>query len=215
MNQVHMAFGQSKKRRGFTLIELLIVISILVILSVAVAMNFIGFDYDARHSTSKNNLAAARSAVSLYRSRHSAFPKPTESGGTVATRNGANTLEAILTNTGGKGDGTEYIRGGIAGELISMPKGNNFVCIINTIEEFYKDQSDFSNCVGTTGDDQPTGNGGGFLYCPVNGAMRLNFQVQGDDLRTTEQSPIQALAPDWTSWAEQKQDLEKDWPVRW
>lgn len=204
-----------RKRRGFTLIELLIVISILVILSVAVAMNFIGFDYDARHSNSKSNLASMRSSLSVYRSRHSNFPQPTESGGTVATRNGALTLEAILTNTGGRGDGTEYIRGGVPGELISSAQGTNYVCIISTVEEFYQDQSDGANCVGPSSDEQPPGSGGGYLYCPVNGALRLNFQVQGDDLRTTEQSPIQVLSPDWTTWADQKQELADDWPVRW
>ena len=51
-------FALARRHRGFTLIELLIVISILVILSVAVAMNFIGFDYDARHSSTKSNIAS-------------------------------------------------------------------------------------------------------------------------------------------------------------
>ena len=117
-------FALARRHRGFTLIELLIVISILVILSVAVAMNFIGFDYDARHSSTKSNIASLRSAISLYRSRHSKFPEPKASGGRKATQGGEHTLEAILTNTGTFGDNTEYIRGNIAGELISSSKEN-------------------------------------------------------------------------------------------
>ncbi|MCJ8343918.1 type II secretion system GspH family protein, partial [bacterium] len=90
-------------KKGFTLIELLIVISILVILSVAVAMSFIGFDYDARHSTTRNNLSAIKSAIQMYRSRHSKFPRPAVSGATNATQDGEATLEAILSNAAGHG----------------------------------------------------------------------------------------------------------------
>jgi prepilin-type N-terminal cleavage/methylation domain-containing protein len=206
-------YGRNLSRRGFTLIELLIVISILVILSVAVAMNFIGFDYDARHSSTKSNLASTRSAINLFRSRHSAFPAPTVSGASKATQAGEKTLEAILSNAAGHGDGTEYIRGNIAGELISAPGGNAFVCVVRTPAEFYADQSNGDGCQNTSADEtfQP----GGYVYCPVNGALRLNFQVNGDDLRTEDQLPIDALSADWVTWAEQKAGLENDWPVTW
>lgn len=204
------------KRKGFTLIELLIVISILVILSVAVAMNFIGFDYDARYSSTKSNLASLRSAISLYRSRHSRFPQPTVSGGKEATQNGDPTLEAILTNTSTHGDGTEYIRGNIAGELISSSQETNYVCVVRDVAAFYQDQSSFDNCEGAA-DGQPSGAtpGGGYVYCPVNGAIRLNFTVTDDDLRGSDQSNVGELHPDWSTWANQKPDVQDDWPVRW
>lgn len=206
-------YGVNTNRRGFTLIELLIVISILVILSVAVAMNFIGFDYDARHSSTKSNLASTRSAINLFRSRHSAFPAPTVSGSAKATQAGEKTLEAILSNSGGHGDGTEYIRGNIAGEMISIPGGNAYVCVVRTPNEFYSDQSTGDSCQNPSADD--TFQQGGYVYCPVNGALRLNFQVNGDDWRTEDQLPIQALSADWITWAEQKPGLENDWPVTW
>ncbi|MBT3783577.1 type II secretion system protein [bacterium] len=203
-------------RRGFTLIELLIVISILVILSVAVAMNFIGFDYDARHSATKANLSAIRSAIGLFRSRHSAFPKPSVSGGRKATQNTENTLEAILTNTNDFGDGSEYIRGNISGELVSNAQETSYVCIITDTAEYYSNQSDYSGCENPSGEDTtPTGNGGGFVYCPTNGNIRLNFTVNGDDLRKEDQSPIQTLVDDWANWAAQHEELDQDWPVRW
>lgn len=207
-----------RKRKGFTLIELLIVISILVILSVAVAMNFIGFDYDARHSSTKSNLASLRSAISLFRSRHSKFPQPTASGGRKATQNGENTLEAILTNTGGFGDGTEYIRGNIAGELLSSSQETAYTCVVKDVASFYQDQASFDGCESPSSEDPPPSGsapGGGYVYCPVNGALRLNFTVQGDDLRKEDQSNIQGLLPDWQTWAEQHAELEDDWPVRW
>jgi prepilin-type N-terminal cleavage/methylation domain-containing protein len=208
-----MKFARMNRRRGFTLIELLIVISILVILSVAVAMNFIGFDYDARHSSTKSNLAAIRSAVSLYRSRHSNFPQPTVSGGPKATQAGDKTLEAVLTNANGHGDGTEYIRGNIGGELISSANGNAYICVVKTIDEYYGNQADGDGCMSPSGDD--SFDGGGYVFCPVNGSVRLNFQVNGDDLRAEDQLPIQALSSEWMTWADQNQDLENDWPVRW
>jgi len=138
----------------------------------------------------------------------------------MATRSGAHTLEAILTNSNGRGDGTEYIRGTLAGELISRSRGNNFVCIVNSEEEFYKDQSDFSNCQGITDHEKPEGRGGGYVYCPVNGKLRLNFYVNGDDLRSEGQLHIHVLYPEWAGWIKEqssasKQELETDWPVRW
>lgn len=205
-----------RQNKGFTLIELLIVISILVILSVAVAMNFIGFDYDARHSATKANLSAIRSAIGLYRSRHSAFPAPTVSGSRKATQNQENTLEAILTNTGDFGDGTEYIRGHISGELISNAQETSYVCIIRDVNEYYANQSDFGACESPSSEDTaPTGNGGGYVYCPINGNIRLNFTVNGDDLRREDQSPIQTLVDDWANWAASHEEYDQDWPVRW
>ncbi len=206
----------SRTRRGFTLIELLIVISILVILSVAVAMNFIGFDYDARHSSTKSNLSSIRAAISLYRSRHSSFPAADVSGAKKATQVGEKTLEAILTNTRGHGDGTEYIRGNIAGELISSSQENSFVCVVKDLAAYYQDQATYGGCENVSSEDQPSGGaGGGFVYCTINGAIRLNFTVQGDDLREEDQSPIQQLVADWTTWSQQHEELDDDWPVRW
>ena len=215
MNKRCVFLGRNK---GFTLIELLIVISILVILSVAVAMNFIGFDYDARHSATKANLSAIRSAIGLYRSRHSNFPNPSVSGGRKATQKGGDTLEAILTNTGGKGDGTEYVRGSLAGELISSANETAYVCVIPDAKAYYANQSDFSGCASEgEGAEQPAGGkGGGYVYCPTNGNIRLNFTVVGDDLRTSDQEQtVNALFSDWANWAASHSELDEDYPVRW
>jgi hypothetical protein len=105
-------------------------------------------------------------------------------------------------------------------EVISRPKGNNFVCIVDTIEEFYQDQSDFSNCRGITEHERPQGRGGGYVYCPINGNLRLNFFVKGEDLRRTDQLPVRLLYLEWGEWVEEQfrddgNNLERDWPVRW
>lgn len=211
MNPVN--YLRVRKRKGFTLIELLIVISILVILSVAVAMNFIGFDYDARHSSTKSNLAAIRSAISLFRSRHSSFPNPSISGGRKATQQGEETLEAILTATNDHGDKTEYIRGNIAGELISSSKERSYVCVVKTAVEFYADQSLGDSCLNPTSEDDEKD--GGYVYCTATGSIRLNFSVDGDDLRKNEQKSLGSLFSEWLTWQESKKDSEKDWPVKW
>ncbi|MEE2923235.1 MAG: type II secretion system protein [bacterium] len=212
MNPFNVALA--RRHRGFTLIELLIVISILVILSVAVAMNFIGFDYDARHSSTKSNIASLRSAISLYRSRHSKFPEPKASGGRKATQGGEHTLEAILTNTGTFGDNTEYIRGNIAGELISSSKENGYVCVVEDLASYYGDNSTFDNCLNASS-EETISEPGGYVYCAINGAIRLNFAVEGDDLRNEDQTSIGSLVPDWQNWESQKDGADEDWPVRW
>lgn len=208
--------GGMKRNLGFTLIELLIVISILVILAVSVAMGMSGHDYDARYSTTKSNLSIIRSAIALYRSRHSNYPKPSSSGGKLATMSGEGTLEAILTNLSGMGDGTEYVRGNIAGELLSQSRqgGNSYVCIVEDVEDYYQNQADYSGCENPSSEDNPGTTGGGYVYCPVNGAIRLNFTVEGEDFRTEKQFTVQELLSDWEHWGNSR-ELVYDWPVRW
>jgi len=93
----------------------------------------------------------------------------------MATESGAHTLQSILTSFNGetrqsqKNGSEDYLRRVPKSEVISRLKGNNFVCIVNTVEEFYKDQSDFSNCQGITEHEKPQGKGGGYVYCPANG----------------------------------------------
>lgn len=203
-------------KKGFTLIELLIVISILVILAVSVAMSFIGFDYDARYNTTKSNLSSIKSAIQMYRSRHSKFPRPTVSGGTKSTLGGEATLEAILSNSSGHGDGQEYIGGAIPGELISDAQGANFICVVNTMEDYYANQADFNACENPASDDQPPGNGGGYVYNPISGALRLNFLVQGDSIRDdVDEANVGTLFDDWSTWSEKNLDLDDDYPVTW
>ncbi|MBW7877306.1 MAG: hypothetical protein H3C47_15115 [Candidatus Cloacimonetes bacterium] len=125
----------------------------------------------------------------------------------MATESGAHTLQSILTSFYGetrqsqKNGSEDYLRRVPKSEVISRPKGNNFVCVVNTIEEFYRDQSDFSNCQGISEHEKPRGKGGGYVYCPANGNLRLNFF-------------------EWGEWVEEQfrddgNNLEKDWPVRW
>ena len=64
------------KSRGFTLIELIIVVAILAILAAAIVPNFMGFDQDARISTTKSNLETLRSRINLYRQRTGGYPNP-------------------------------------------------------------------------------------------------------------------------------------------
>jgi prepilin-type N-terminal cleavage/methylation domain-containing protein len=199
--------------RGFTLIELLIVIAILVILAMTVTVTLVGFDYDARFASTKSNLSGIRSAISLFRSRHSGFPRPAVSGGDISTYHGENTLAAILTNMAGHGDGTEYMGQTFGKELISSSKGNDYVCIVKSIEDYYSDQSDGDNCINSSSEENF--NAGGYVYCPVSGAIRLNFPVNGTDLRSEEQLPIDAFSDDWVVWGERNPQKRVDWIVRW
>ena len=97
-------------KKGFTLIELLVVIAIISILAAAIIPNFIGFDTEARIATSKSNLDAVRTRVTLFRAKVGKYPK---------------TLEELTT--------TYYLDAGIKKaylkrlpkELISSKKGNS------------------------------------------------------------------------------------------
>jgi prepilin-type N-terminal cleavage/methylation domain-containing protein len=207
--------GESKQFRigGFTLIELLIVISILVVLSVMIALPFFGKDYDARYQTTKSNLGVIRTAISMFRSRHHTFPKPGATGGELATQNGENTLGAILANFPGYGDGTSYIRGGLPRELLSTHLGNSYICVVPSVLDFHSDQSSYGGCANIDSDTAPSSRGG-YVYCPANGAIRLNFLVLGDDFRTEDQLKIGSLNDDWDVWSNTNIQTN-DWPVRW
>jgi len=57
------------------MIELLIVISIIAILAAAIIPNFIGFDTEARVSSSKSNLDTLRTRITLFRAKESRYPR--------------------------------------------------------------------------------------------------------------------------------------------
>ena len=187
----------------------------LLLISVMLSSTSCSFDSDARHPTTKNSLYAIKSSIALYRSRNNKLPLPTMSGSTNASEDGGKTLEAILSNLNGFGDGQEYIGGAIPGELISDAQGNNFVCLVLNDSSFYADQSTFENCINNAKLDLPRGIGGGYVYHLKSGKIRLDFQVFGPDLRERKQHNIGALFQDWKEWLSQHEDLKDDYPVRW
>ena len=65
-------------RRGFTLLELLIVISIIAILAAAIIPNFVGFDAEAKVTTTQTNLGTLRTRVTLYRAKEGEYPEKLE-----------------------------------------------------------------------------------------------------------------------------------------
>ena len=65
-------------RRGFTLLELLIVISIIAILAAAIIPNFVGFDAEAKVTTTQTNLSTLRTRVTLYRAKEGEYPEKLE-----------------------------------------------------------------------------------------------------------------------------------------
>lgn len=64
-----------KRRSGFTLIEILIVIAIIAILALQMAPNMIGFDNDARVTTSKTNLSTLRTRITMFRAKTGHYPQ--------------------------------------------------------------------------------------------------------------------------------------------
>ncbi|OIO79125.1 MAG: hypothetical protein AUJ89_05490 [Candidatus Omnitrophica bacterium CG1_02_43_210] len=61
-------------KRAFTMIELLIVISIIAILAAAIIPNFIGFDTEARVSTTRSNVDTVRTRITLFRAKEGKYP---------------------------------------------------------------------------------------------------------------------------------------------
>ncbi|MCO4783779.1 MAG: hypothetical protein KC646_15740 [Candidatus Cloacimonetes bacterium] len=173
------------------------------------------FDHNARYNTTKNNLSSIKSAIQLYHVRQSKFPQTTVSGDTKTTLDNKKTLEAILSNTGDHGDGTEYIQGAVPAELISSEMGDNYVCIIQTKIEYLSDQSHRQNCINSKIPNAIGKTVGGYLYYPQEGLIRLNFKVNQNDLQMGQQNNVGDLFKDWKEWSTKNPDLDQDYPVRW
>lgn len=88
-----------KKSKGFTLIELMIVVAIIGILSAIAIPKFADLIRKSNEGSTKGNLGAVRSAISIYYGEMEGwFPVPTVSGPQAT----AGTLGAVLTMDNGK-----------------------------------------------------------------------------------------------------------------
>ena len=86
--------------KGFTLVELLIVVIILAILAAIVVPQFANTTDDAKVSSLDSTLANMRSAISLYKQQHTAFPgELVSSGGPGACTTATGALGTGAVNT--------------------------------------------------------------------------------------------------------------------
>ena len=97
--------------------------------------------------------------------------------------------------------------------MLSTHLGNSYICVVPSISEFNRDQSDYGGCEDID-PNTVTISSGGYVYCPANGAIRLNFLVLGDDYRMEDQLKIGSLNGDWDVWSNTNIQTN-DWPVRW
>ena len=85
-----ISFKSAQRQSGFTLVELLIVAIILAILAAIIVPQFASTTDDAKESALRANATAMRSAISLYRQQHGAYPGvAASSGGTCSVTAGA------------------------------------------------------------------------------------------------------------------------------
>lgn len=101
MPEIHHSEGVRimKKSKGFTLIELMIVVAIIGILSAIAIPKFADLIRKSNEGSTKGNLGALRSAVSIYYGEMEGwFPVPTAAGAQTV----ADSLGAILTMQNGK-----------------------------------------------------------------------------------------------------------------
>ena len=76
--------SRSKKKNGFTLVELLVVISIISILTVIIAANFVESQKKGRDAARKANLKSLSDAVNLYYADQGSFPSSVSFGGELS-----------------------------------------------------------------------------------------------------------------------------------
>jgi prepilin-type N-terminal cleavage/methylation domain-containing protein len=87
-------------QKGFTLVELLIVVIILAILAAIIVPQFASTTDDAKIASLDSTLSNMRSAITLYRQQHSAFPgRLVSSGGVAACTTAGGALGTGAVNT--------------------------------------------------------------------------------------------------------------------
>ncbi|MCO4783780.1 MAG: hypothetical protein KC646_15745 [Candidatus Cloacimonetes bacterium] len=172
-----------------------------------------GPSYEDYFYTTKSNLSSIKTAIEMYYKSNSSYPFPNTSGATRSTLNENKTLESILSNVNGHGDGVEYILGAIPGEMLSDFQGNNFVCVVDSLKKFYTDQTKLKNCINP--DLYDYSHSGGYLYYPESGLLRLNLKVTGNLTVDKTQFKVSELNPIWTKWSQNRSTITTEFPVLW
>lgn len=180
-----------------------------------ISKQFQPFDYDAKYQTTKSNLKNLRIYIARYHENNNKYPIAiySQSSNNFFQKN--RNLNAILSNLNKHGDGINYTNNSIAGELISNPQGNDFICIVTNLKDYQSDQSHLNNCYNSDKNEIESYFGGGYLYYPKQGLIRLNFKVNRDNLLDEKQHNVGDLFSDWSYWISKNEDLNDDYPVRW
>ncbi|PCJ21374.1 MAG: hypothetical protein COB02_01950 [Candidatus Cloacimonadota bacterium] len=126
-----------------------------------------------RVKRSKYIIKKIQKAINKYAYKNQMYPNPKSSGDSITTRNGENTLQAILSNIYDAGDGIKYISK-LPKTMYSKNRSGNFVCVVSKKSHYLSNQSQYQNCLLNSFSKTPKLNNQGYIYYAKDGLIRYN-----------------------------------------